>query len=164
MHMQSACHAKPRNGARLRAALAIFFGKANAVHGNRLSGGATGQSSVPVRKRKRGRATYTITKIYYYNLQHTRYNPLWGLYNTLLHSRRHKRNGPRAPARSSTAPADTRVSRSPISHVRRVRVQRAAFTQGQAHSTHSDQCERSTYAWEKIVNCFRILLADHARR
>jgi hypothetical protein len=43
LHMQSACHAKPRNGARLRAALAIFFGKANAVHGNRLSGGATGQ-------------------------------------------------------------------------------------------------------------------------
>ena len=29
--------AKPRNGARLRAALASFFGKANAVHGNRLS-------------------------------------------------------------------------------------------------------------------------------
>ena len=41
LHMRSACHAKPRNGARLRAALAIFFGKANAVHGNRLSGGAT---------------------------------------------------------------------------------------------------------------------------
>ena len=33
-------HAKPRNGARLRAALAIFYGKANAVQGNRLSGGA----------------------------------------------------------------------------------------------------------------------------
>ena len=51
LHMQSACHAKPRNGARLRAALAIFFGKANAVHGNRLSGGATGiPTKVPNRK------------------------------------------------------------------------------------------------------------------
>ena len=29
LRMRSACHAKPRNGARLRAALAIFFGKAN---------------------------------------------------------------------------------------------------------------------------------------
>ena len=34
LRMRRACRAKPAHGARLRPALAIFFGKANAVHGN----------------------------------------------------------------------------------------------------------------------------------
>ena len=38
---RSACHAMPRRGASLRAALAHFLAKANAVHGKCLSSGAT---------------------------------------------------------------------------------------------------------------------------
>ena len=49
LHMRSACHAKPRNGARLRAVLAIFFGKANAVHGNTIGLRLSGSATHPVR-------------------------------------------------------------------------------------------------------------------
>ena len=62
LRMRSACHAKPRNGARLRAALAIFFGKANAVHGNRLSGGAT---HLIVLFRSVNYSLYTVYGIWY---------------------------------------------------------------------------------------------------
>ena len=43
---RSAWHAMPRRGASLRAALAHFLAKANAIHGKCLSGGATHPSQL----------------------------------------------------------------------------------------------------------------------
>ena len=43
LHQPVAWHAMPRHGARLRAALAFLFGKANAVEVNCFTGGATHQ-------------------------------------------------------------------------------------------------------------------------